>query len=187
MSDQDDSELIVAIQRRDPAALMSLYDRYRGIAFALAYRILNDAGAAEEAVQDAFMQVWRRADLYDPARGSGLRAWLLKIVHNRAIDLLRRRNGGTGSAIDLETVEFIPAVDDVQREVTATLEQDEVRVAVAALPAAQRETIHLAYFEGLTHQEIADRTQTPLGTVKGRLRLGLRKLAESLTEVGQTA
>lgn len=187
MSEPGDLELIQAVQRRDSAALMSLYDRHRGVAFALAYRILSDAGAAEEALQDAFMQVWRRADSYDPERGSGFRAWLLKIVHNRAIDLLRRRSGAAHSAIDLETVEFIPAGTDVQRDVTSRLEREEVRSAVAALPPHQRDTIALAYFDGLTHQEIADRTRTPLGTVKGRLRLGLQKLAESLTEAGSTA
>lgn len=187
MSEPGDIELIQAVQRRDSVALMSLYDRHRGVSFALAYRILGDAGAAEEAVQDAFMQVWRRADSYVPDRGSGFRAWLLKIVHNRSIDIRRRRSGATQSAIDLETVEFIPANTDVQRDVTARLEREDVRTAVAALPPQQRDTIALAYFDGLTHQEIADRTSTPLGTVKGRLRLGLRKLAESLTEAGHTA
>jgi RNA polymerase sigma-70 factor (ECF subfamily) len=173
-----------AVQRRDATAMMALYDRHRGVSFALAYRILGDAGTAEEAVQDAFLQVWRRADAYDPSRGSGFRAWLLKIVHNRSIDLLRRRSGATQAVIDLdlETIALIPGTADVQRDVAATMHQADARAAVAALPPKQRDTISLAYFDGLTHQEIADRTGTPLGTVKGRLRLGLRKLAESLTE-----
>jgi RNA polymerase sigma-70 factor (ECF subfamily) len=186
VSEADDFQLMQAVQRRDSAALMALYDRHRGVSFALAYRILGDAGAAEEAMQDAFMQVWRRADAYDPARGSGFRAWLLKIVHNRSIDLRRRRTGAAQAAIDLETVAYIPGSADVQRDVTARLDREEIRGAVAALPPEQRDAIALAYFDGLTHQEIADRTSAPLGTVKGRLRLGLRKLAESLTEGART-
>ncbi|MBA2521492.1 MAG: sigma-70 family RNA polymerase sigma factor [Chloroflexia bacterium] len=187
MSEPGDFELIQAVQGRDSSALMALYDRHRGVSFALAYRIVGDAGTAEEAVQDAFMQVWRRAESYDPDRGSGFRAWLLKIVHNRAIDLRRRRSGHAQSMIDLETVEFIPASVDVQQDVTAGLEREQIRIAVAALPPPQRDAIALAYFDGLTHQEIAERTSTPLGTVKGRLRLGLQKLAESLTEVARPA
>ena len=188
MSEPGDIQLMQVVQRRDAAALMALYDRHRGVSFALAYRILGDAGAAEEAVQDAFLQVWRRADAYDPSRGSGFRAWLLKIVHNRAIDLLRRRAGASQAVVDLdlETIALIPGTADVQRDVTARLDREEVRTAVAALPPEQRDAITLAYFDGLTHQEIAARTSAPLGTVKGRLRLGLRKLSESLTEAMET-
>jgi RNA polymerase sigma-70 factor (ECF subfamily) len=186
VSTPDDFQLMQAVQRRDSTALMALYDRHRGVSFALAYRMLGDAGAAEEAVQDAFMQVWRRADAYDPARGSGFRAWLLKIVRNRAIDLRRRRHGDAQSALDLDAITSLPSAADVQGDVTARLDRAEVRAAVAALPPDQRDAITLAYFDGLTHQEIADRTSAPLGTVKGRLRLGLRKLAESLTEATRT-
>jgi RNA polymerase sigma-70 factor (ECF subfamily) len=183
----EDVELMRAVQRRDASALMALYDRHRGLAFALAYRILGDPGTAEEALQDAFMQVWRRADSYDPSRGSGVRAWLLKIVHNRAIDLRRSRATATQRTVDLEAADTIPDRGDLQGDVVDRLDRESVRQAVAALPQPQREAIALAYFDGLTHQEIAEQTSTPLGTVKGRLRLGLRKLADSLTEAGQTA
>ncbi|HEU0115419.1 MAG TPA: sigma-70 family RNA polymerase sigma factor, partial [Thermomicrobiales bacterium] len=91
----DDAELLRAVVRRDASALMALYDRYGRLAFGLAYRVLGDAGAAEEAVQDAFMLVWRRAETFDPGRGSGVRAWLLTIVHHRAIDLRRRQGRAT--------------------------------------------------------------------------------------------
>ncbi len=187
VTEPDDAELMRAVQRLDASALMALYDRHRGLAFALAYRILGDPGTAEEALQDAFMQVWRRADSYDPSRGSGVRAWLLKIVHNRAIDLRRSRATTTQRTVDLEAADTIPDRGDLQGDVVDRLDRESVRQAVAALPQPQREAIALAYFDGLTHQEIAEQTSTPLGTVKGRLRLGLRKLADSLTEAGQTA
>lgn len=179
----DDLELIQAVVRQDPAALMSLYDRHGRLAFALAYRILGDAGAAEEAVQDAFMLVWRRATTFDPARGSGVRAWLTTIVHHRAIDLLRKRSGKARDQTPLDEAEAALASPDVWGDVAAGLDRDRVRQAVAALPDDQQRAIELAYFDGLSHREIADRTGMPLGTVKGRVRLGLRKLQGMLAEV----
>lgn len=175
MAEPGDDDLIDAIGRRDAAALIDLYDRYGRLAFALAYRVLDDAPTAEEVVQDAFLLVWRRATTFDAARGSGVRAWLLTIVHHRAIDA-RRRLGRHREAVALEAVEERLAVPDLWGEVARGLERDEVRAAVEALPEEQRRAIEFAYFEGLTHREIAERTGTPLGTVKGRLRLGLRKL-----------
>ena len=177
MADSDDDALIAAIKRRDPTALMALYDQHGRLAFALAYRVLGDAGAAEEAVQDAFLIVWRRALFYD-ARGSA-RAWVLTIVRNCAIDEFRRA-GRRHEVFGLEAAEETPAVQDVWGEVVLRLDRDEIRAAVEALPDEQRWAIELAYFEGLTHQEIAARCGTPLGTVKGRLRLGLQKLHVSL-------
>ena len=184
MTELEDDQLIEAVVRRDPAALMALYDRYRRLAFGLAYRILDDAGAAEEVVQDAFLLVWQRASSFDVARGSGVRAWLLTIVRNRAIDVRRRRAGRVRSGIDLAAVEGVLAVPDAWGEVSRGLECDRVRTAVGALPNEQQRAIELAYFEGWTHHEIAERTGTPLGTVKGRLRLGLRKLYDVLVEAG---
>ena len=179
----DDAELLRAAARRDPAALMALYDRYGRLAFGLAYRVLGDAGIAEEAVQDAFMLVWRRADTFDPGRGSGVRAWLLTIVHHKAIDL-RRRHARATTMDDIADVAADAALtaSDAWSAVGERLERDRVRAAVAALPPEQRRAIELAYFDGLTHREIAERLGAPLGTVKGRMRLGLRKLAESLAE-----
>jgi len=179
-----DEELIAAVVGRDSAALMALYDRYRRVAFALAYRILDDAGAAEEAVQDAFLLVWKRADSFDAGRGSGFRAWLLTIVHHRSIDLRRRRHGRPGTMLDLDAVTSALAVPDIAGDVVGGLERERVRAAVDALPHEQQQTIALAYFEGLTHREIAERTGTPLGTVKGRMRLGLRRLSGILADVG---
>ena len=184
MGEPGDDELIAAVVRGDPQALVALYDRHGRLAFALAYRILGDAGTAEEAVQDAFLLVWRRAASFDAARGGGARAWLLTIVRNRAIDARRRRSGQHRQAFGLESVEETPAGPDVWGEVALGLDRDRVRSAIDALPEEQRRTIDLAYFEGLTHREIAERTGTPLGTVKGRLRLGLQRLHGSLADEG---
>ncbi len=180
-SEPDDAALLQGIVRQEPAALMALYDRYGRLAFGLAYRTLGDAGIAEEAVQDAFMLVWRRAGTFDPSRGSGVRAWLLTIVHHKAIDL-RRRHGRATTMDDIDQAESVLAAPDVWQAVGQHLDRDRVRAAVAALPNEQQQAIELAYFDGLSHREIAERTGAPLGTIKGRMRLGLRKLAEALAD-----
>jgi len=184
VAEPGDDDLIQAVAHRDPTALMALYDRHRRAAFGLAYRVLDDAPTAEEVVQDAFLLVWRHAASFDPARGGSVRAWLLTIVHHRAIDTLRRRLGRRREASGLEAVEMALATPDAWGEVARGLERDEVRAAVASLPAEQRRAIELAYFEGLTHREVAERTGSPLGTVKGRLRLGLQKLHGALVAAG---
>lgn len=176
MVDQSDGELLSAIVRRDPAALVALYDRYARLSFALAYRILDQAPLAEEVVQDAFMSVWQRADSFDQARGGNVRAWLLTIVHNRALDVRRRMFGKRLPPVDLDEVDYLVSSPDPSAEVLRNLDRDRVRAAVAELPLEQRQAIELAYFDGLTHIEIAERTAAPLGTVKSRLRLGLQKL-----------
>ena len=182
VTEPSDDELIAAVARRDSSAVVALYDRYGRIAFALAYRILEDAALAEETVQDAFLLVWRRANTFDPTRGGNVRAWLLTVVHNRAIDARRRYIDRRQRPVPLENVEAVLSVPDVWHEVSARLTREEVRSAVDTLPAEQRQAIELAYFEGLTHQEIAQRINAPLGTVKGRLRLGLKKLHAALMD-----
>ena len=182
VTEPGDEELIAAVATRDSSAVVTLYDRYGRLAFALAYRILEDATLAEETVQDAFLQVWRRANTFDPTRGGNVRAWFLTIVHNRAIDARRRYIDRRPRPVPLENVEAVLSVPDVWREVSARLTRDEVRAAVDILPAEQRQAIELAFFEGLTHQEISQRINAPLGTVKGRLRLGLKKVHATLME-----
>lgn len=182
MTEPGDEELIAAVARRDSSAVVALYDRYGRLAFALAYRILDDATLAEETVQDAFLQVWRRANTFDPSRGGNVRAWLLTVVHNRAIDARRRYIDRRPRPVPLENVEAVLSVPDVWREVSVRLTRDEVRAAVDLLPDEQRQAIELAFFEGLTHQEISQRINVPLGTVKGRLRLGLKKIHATLME-----
>ena len=173
-----DNELIRRVAAGDNIALMALYDRCNRQAFGLAFRILGDAATAEEVVQDAFLSLWRNAKSFDTGRG-GVKTWLLTIVHNRSIDRIRAAKS-RASTVELEIADYAGIASDPWDDVTDRLDGAQVREAVAELPDDQRSAIELAYFQGLTHQEIAARTGLPLGTVKGRLRLGLRKLAATL-------
>jgi RNA polymerase sigma factor (sigma-70 family) len=160
-------------------ALEDLYDRYRTMAYSIALRITADAALAEDVVQDAFLGAWRNAGRYAEGRGS-VKTWLLSIVHHRAVDAVRRRRPTT-ELPDREAVPPAPlTLPDVWPEVAAGLDRDAVQEALRAIPEAQREAIELAYFGGLTQQEIAARTGTPLGTVKSRMRLGLLAMRRSL-------
>jgi RNA polymerase sigma-70 factor (ECF subfamily) len=160
--------------------LENLYDRYHAMAYALALRITTETGLAEDVVQDSFLGLWRNAGRYAEAKGS-VRGWLLAIVRHRAIDAVRRQRAGV--ALGEETDETLPAaltLPDVWPEVAGRLDAEQVRGALTVLPPAQREVIELAYFDGLTQREIAERTRAPLGTVKSRMRLGLVALREQL-------
>ena len=166
--------------RADPAAALgALYDRYASAAMGLALRIVGDRRTAEEVVQDAFVVVWRRAATYAPARGAA-RSWLLAVVHHRAIDRLRRR-GGAATEVDLDCGADRADPSSTWAQVDATLTREAIAAGLAGLPAAQRRAIELGFFGGLTHVEIAEQLGEPLGTVKGRVRLGLRRLKELLT------
>ena len=178
-----DEELLAAVGRRDEAAVAALYDRYGRLAFSLAYRILGDQGAAEDVVQDAFLSVWRRAASFQPGRGS-VRTWLLSIVHHRAIDRLRGTPGRARRDTALEEVDRVAALDDPWRDVELTLQRDVLKKGLATLPEEQRRTIELAYFGGYTQTEIAGAMGVPVGTVKGRMRIGMQKLRALLSGVG---
>ena len=178
-----DEELLAAVGRREEAAVAALYDRYGRLAFSLAYRILGDQGAAEDVVQDAFLSVWRRAASFQPGRGS-VRTWLLSIVHHRAIDRLRGTAGRARRDTALEEVDRVAALDDPWRDVELTLQRDVLRKGLATLPEEQRRTIELAYFGGYTQTEIAGAMGVPIGTVKGRMRIGLQKLRALLSGGG---
>lgn len=178
-----DDQLIAAIQARDMQALEDLFDRYRALTYSLAYRLLNDAGDAEDVVQESFLNVWRASGTFRPGRGGG-RAWLMSIVHHRAIDKLRGR-GSRPMTTQLDDALPIADTADVWAEVSQNLTGSAVRTALDQLPPEQRESIELAYFGGLTQSEIAGRLNLPLGTVKGRMRLGLHRL-RSLLETGAT-
>jgi RNA polymerase sigma-70 factor, ECF subfamily len=131
-------------------------------------------------VQEVFMNVWHRAATFDPGRGS-MRAWLLTSVRNRSIDYLRGRGAHEREAITLEPeIAYATSTSDPWREVALSLERDAVRAALESLPAEQRQVVELAYFGGYTHTEIADMTRTPLGTIKGRMRLALEKIGSYL-------
>lgn len=176
-SQPSDDSLIAALAARDLTALAALYDRYGRIAYALAYRILGEPEAAEDVVHDGFISAWRGATSYRSERGN-VRGWLLSIVHHRAVDVLRRKT--TFRPAPLEFAEQRPADDDTAEEATRNVEHATVRAALEALPQAQRRTIELAYFGGYTHVELAQIMGVPLGTVKGRMRIGLQKLRRAL-------
>jgi len=153
------------------------------MAFSIAYRITGDRAAAEDVVQEAFLGAWRNAARYVDARGS-VRTWLLSIVHHRAIDAIRRRRP-TVELPDAEvTLPDTLTLPDVWSDVELRLDRDSVLEAMRSISDVQREAIELAYFGGLTQTEIAERTGVPLGTVKGRLRLGLQGLRVALSPPG---
>lgn len=174
-----DAELLQGIQAHDEAALSDLYDRYSGVAFALAYKLLQDRGQAEDIVQEAFLSVWRRAGTFDVNRGN-VRGWLLSIVHNAAIDRRRGRYRHQQTEVDIDDFAWRLAGDDVWDDVSRTLDRERVRAALQQIPPEQRQALELAYFGGLTQMEIAEHTGEPLGTIKSRARLGLRRLEKIL-------
>ncbi|HEY3109259.1 MAG TPA: sigma-70 family RNA polymerase sigma factor [Chloroflexota bacterium] len=163
-----DQELLAAISRGDQAALGQLYDRYAAAALGTAFRVVQDRAIAEEVVKDAFVAAWRRVGSYEPERADA-GGWLLSIVHRRAID---RRRGRA----EPEPVATAADESDLRREALSRRQRAEIVAALEALPAEQREAIELAFFGGLTHVEIAERTGHPSATIKGRMRLGLIKL-----------
>jgi RNA polymerase sigma-70 factor (ECF subfamily) len=181
----DDGKLILAMSSREHPALMSLYDRYNRLAFALAYRIVGDPSLAEEVVQDAFLLAWNRASTFDPDRGGNVRGWLMTIVHNRAIDMRRKNFDGKPRLVQVEDVEQQLSAPDAWIEVAANATKEQVREALRQIPEEQRRAIELAYFDGMTHHEIADQEGAPLGTIKGRLRLGLKRLYTVMSESGE--
>lgn len=143
-------------------------------------RILGDPGRAEDAVQDAFMNVWKHAAAFDSARGS-LRAWLLTSVRNKGIDYLRGRGGHERREQALEPeLAYAVSSSDPWREVALSLERSAVRDAMGSLPVEQRQVVEMAYFGGYSHTEIAEMVRVPLGTVKGRMRLALEKMGSYL-------
>ncbi len=164
----------------DQAALAALYDATNRMVYGLAVRILGDPADAEEVTLDVYTQAWRQAARYDAERGDAV-TWLLTLTHSRAIDRLRSRSGPRRREQALEeSAEFVDASDDPETASTASQRAAFVREAIATLSDEQREVIELAYFEGLTHVEIAERIGQPLGTAKSRIRLGMAKLRKVL-------
>ena len=171
-----DAALIEGILRRDEAALAALYDRYARMLSSLLNRILRDTQAAEEILQDIFYQLWRAPAQFDASRGS-LPGWLAVIARHRAISRLRRHNPATGGPLFENTV-ALPG--NIESAVAQQQMLGRVKGAMEQLPEEQRAAIELAYFEGLTHSEIARRTGDPLGTVKTRLRSAVETLRRNL-------
>lgn len=182
MRNAPDAELAARLAARDEAALAELYDRYGGLAYSLALRILDDSGKAEDVVQEAFLKLWNGAPRFDESRGS-LRAWLTTAVRNRSIDLLRGRSMHERRELALKP-EVRSAGAGPEEEAAGSMERAAVRAALGELPDEQRQSVLLAYFGGFTQAEIAELTGVPLSTVKGRMRLALEKLGAYLRERG---
>jgi RNA polymerase sigma-70 factor, ECF subfamily len=187
LSSLADEELMTLVARGEARAFETVYDRHCGAAFSLAYRMCGSRALAEDVAQEAFLSIWRSGGRYDRARGS-VRTWVLGIVHNRAIDALRRsvvhdRRRASDEGIE----ERFEARERTEIEAARREEAKEIRGMLEALPEDQSRVIELAYFGGFTHSEIAEMLGAPIGTVKGRMRLGLEKLRGQLAPQGATS
>jgi RNA polymerase sigma-70 factor (ECF subfamily) len=166
----DEMRLVARIRAGDQQAMSELYDRYGKVVYAVALRVLQDAAGAEDVLQDVFLQLWRNPDAFDASRGS-LAAWLAVISRHRSIDRLRKRRPET----DIENC-VIASSPELRDETERALVIEKIRVVLAEMNPDQRKVLELAFFEGLTHTEIAAKTGEPLGTVKTRIRSGLQLL-----------
>ena len=182
LADARDRDLVQRIGRGDGDAFRELFGRYAPSAMAIARRVVRQPFLAEEIVQEAFLAVWRNPGGYDQARGS-VRAWLMGMVHHRAVDLVRREEAQRRRAEESQLTEVIVVEDPAQQvvdEIGLPEERETVRVALADLPPEQRQVIELMYFDGLSQSKIADKLSLPLGTVKSRTLLGMRRLRTGL-------
>jgi RNA polymerase sigma-70 factor, ECF subfamily len=189
LADSSDAELIGRASEGDARALEVLYDRYSGVVFSFALRLVADRQLAEEILQEVFFRAWQQGRNYSSQRGTFV-TWLLSITHNMAIDEIRKRRRRPQKADSEEPEQVLAAVADtsagsnVEEEVWLGSLRDTVAVALRSLPPAQREAIEMAYYQGLTQREIAESLGEPLGTIKTRMRLGLQKLREALGNDG---
>ncbi len=172
-STQDDAALLVLVQHGDEAAMASLFDRYSKIVYSVALRVLRDPSSAEDVLQEVFLQIWRSPEGFVAARGS-LGAWLAVVSRNRSIDTLRRKRP-TDSVDDV----VLPSGYDLASEAIRNGMIDKARLVIQQLPPEQKKTLEMAFFDGLTHSEIADMTGDPLGTVKTRIRSALLTLRKA--------
>jgi RNA polymerase sigma-70 factor (ECF subfamily) len=179
-----DEDLMQLIQRGEARAFEVIYDRHSSVAFSLAYRMCGSRAAAEDVVQEAFLAMWRSGARYDRTRGS-VRTWALGIVHNRAIDSLRRSTvHDRRRASDEGIEERFEAAERTEVEAARRDEARSVRDVIEELPEEQGRVIQLAYYGGFTHTEIAEMLGAPIGTIKGRMRLGLEKMRARLEALG---
>jgi RNA polymerase sigma-70 factor (ECF subfamily) len=179
---EDDTNLVARMQRRDPNALAELYDRYGRITFSLIIRIVRDAATAEDLVQETFLRVWNRVHGFDAQKGS-MGPWLLAVARNRAIDYLRSAGGRERNAVEFEESDHPALYCDMERELLTSDKVRRVKLAVEKLSPNHRQVIELAYFEGLSQTEMAERMGQPLGTVKTWVRAALKTLRDELGSV----
>ena len=165
---------MLGIRARNPDAMAQIYDRYSSVVYAVALRVVGEAAAAEDILQEVFMQLWRNPDSFDAARGS-LAPWLAVITRNRAVDALRRRKPQT----DLSEV-VVSVEPDLAREADRNRITQKIRAVLQEMPAAQRSALEMAYFEGYSHSEISEKTGEALGTIKTRIRAGLLQLRKAV-------
>jgi RNA polymerase sigma-70 factor (ECF subfamily) len=175
MSATDDMGLLTRIQSGDQEAMSALFDRYGTMVYSVALRVLKDAGEAEDVMQEIFVQVWKNPGAFVSGKGS-LGGWLVVVARNRSIDMIRRRR-------PTEQVELfaLPSSTNLAREAERNSLLGKIRGVMVSLPEEQRKSVELAFFEGLSHSEIAEKTGDPLGTVKTRIRLALTTIRKALT------
>ena len=177
-----DADLARRLRARDPRVMSTLYDRYGKLAYSLIFRMVRDSAAAEDLVQETFLRVWNRAQSFDAERGA-LGPWILAVARNRAIDYIRSRDGRmSAAAVDLDRVENHPLFAKLEDSALSLDRSRRLKAAFAKLAPHQREVIELAYFEGLSQTEMAERMNQPLGTVKTWVRAALKALRQELTE-----
>jgi len=178
-----DEDLMTLVDAKESDAFAVIYDRHGGAAYSLAHRIVGEAGMAEDVTQEAFLSIWRSSARFDPARGS-VRGWVLGAVRNRAIDALRRA-ARPAPKLDLDDDAVLATQPAEQRTDAEAIRREtagRLREALGILPREQSQVIELAYFGGFSHSEIAGMLGAPIGTVKGRMRLGLEKIRAALAE-----
>lgn len=172
-SNQDDAALLLLVQKGDEAAMASLFDRYSKVVYSVALRVLRDPASAEDVLQEIFMQIWRNPDGFIATRGS-LGGWLAVVSRNRSIDALRRKRP-TEQVDDMALASPYNLADEAERNNM----MEKARIVIHLLPTEQRKTLEMAFFDGLTHSEIAEMTGDPLGTVKTRIRSALTTLRKA--------
>ena len=180
-----DEDLISLLEANDSQAFATLYDRHSRAAYSLAYRMMGEKQAAEDLLQDAFLKLWQAAESYRAERGS-VRTWLLTIVHNRGIDQLRSLGSRRRTQEKIEATAPRSQPSEAFAQSLGNSQREQVREALKSLPSEQLKVLELAYFSGYTHVEIAEFLELPLGTVKGRMRLGLKKMKDYFDTQGMT-
>ena len=180
LSRTDDGELIARLRRRDPTAMAEMYDCYGRTVYSVVLRIVRDQATAEDLVQEVFLRVWNRAHQFEGSRGA-LAAWLFTISRNQALDFVRSTEGRNWSTISAGTERLPARCIDAERGLLDTLRVQQIQAAIAKLNESQRRVVEMAYFEGLSQTEMAERLQQPLGTIKTWARSALRVLREELS------